>query len=189
MKKTILCIALSIILVCLSGCKAKGPTVAADGTPWSKDWTMVGSKVGVEDPGADFTIRDVKGAKGMFFTSWSMGEAQDEKPGVYEAQIVLLLQEASSAESAQASVDEWLTLAGENYLVTDTAQQICNGQTFTVLTYNFPSDASSYARGASAFAVYGNCAISAEFACQDAFDGDAAEILTNFLEHCHYAAD
>ena len=194
MKKTVLSIILCTVLLCLTACGAKTPTVATDGAPWSEDWIMVGSKLGVEDPGTDFTLRDVKGARKMYFTAWSVGDAQShvnaqgEESDVYDAQLVVLVVEAGSADAAQASVDEWLTLAGENYAVIDTTQQTYNGQPFTVLTYDFASESSAYAQGASAFAVYDDCAISAEFACQDTFEGDAADILTDFLEHCHYAA-
>ena len=195
MKKTVLFITACAMLVCLAGCGEKHPAAAADGAVWSDDWVMVGEKIGVEDPGHDFTLRDVKGAKKMYFTSWSIGDARPhvgtdgEEINVYDAQLVFLLVEAGSAEAAQASVDEWLTLAGETYTVTDTVQQTCNGQQFTLLTYTFASDTSAYARGASAFTVYDGCAVSAEFACQDTFEGDAAEMLTDFLEHCHYAAE
>lgn len=194
MKKTVFCIMLCAILACLAACGAKGPTVAADGSPWDDDWIMVGAKIGAETPGGDFTLRDVKGAKKMTFTAWSVGEsqphtdAQGEESNVYDAQLVILVIEAGTAEAAQTNVDEWLSLAGENYSVTGTTRQTCNGQEFTVLAYDFPSQESAYARGASAFAVYDGCAISAEFACQDSYKGDPAEILTGVLENFHYAA-
>ena len=193
MKKTVFLIMIYTILVCLTDCGAKTPAMAADGTPWSEDWTMIGQKLGVEDPGHGFTIRDIKGAKKMYFTSWSIGDAQPyvsaegEETNVYDAQLVFLL--VDSAESAQANVDEWLAMARDAYSVTDTTQHICNGQEFTVLTYTISSDTNPYARGASAFTVFDNCAVSAEFACQDAFEEDAEEILTDFLEHCHYAVE
>ena len=192
MKKAVL---FMMICALLAGCGQKTPSVAADGTAWSEDWVMVGEKIGVEDPGHDFTLRDVKGAKKMYFTAWSIGDAQPhtgadgEEIDVYDAQLVFLLVESGSAESAQATVDEWLALAGETYAVTGTAQQTCNGQEFTLLSYTFASENSAYARGASAFTVYGGCAVSAEFACQDDFDTDPSEMLTDFLEHCHYAAE
>lgn len=194
MKKTVFCMMLCAILVCLTSCGAKGPTVTADGVPWDDAWIMVGSKIGAEAPGSDFTLRDVKGAKNMTFTAWSVGEAQPhtnaqgEESDVYDAQLVVLVVEAGTADAAQASVDEWLSLAGDAYTVTDTAQQVLGGQEFTVLTYDFSSEASAYAWGASAFAVYGGCAISAEFACQDSYEGDPAEVLTGFLENYRYAA-
>lgn len=195
MKKTILCGFLCALLICLTGCGEKTPTVAEDGTPWSEDWVMVGQNMGVEDPGHGFTLQDVKGAKKMFFTSWSAGEArphvddQGEELDVYEAQLVLLLSVASSAESAQTTVDEWLTMAQDTYVITDTTQKVCNGRTFTILAYDFASDTSAYAHGASAFAVYDTNAISAELACQDTFEGDPVEILTDILEHCHYGVN
>ena len=195
MKKSVLSIILCTVLLCLTACGAKTPTVAADGMTLEEDWIMLSAKIGAEDTGSDFTLRDMKGARKMTFTAWSVGEAQShtnaqgEEADVYDAQLVVLVVEAGSAESAQASVDEWLTLAGENYNLIDTTQQTYNGQPFTVLTYDFASETSAYARGASAFAVYDGCAISAEFACQDTFEGDPANILTGFLEHCHYAAD
>ena len=168
--------------------------MTADGAPWDDDWIMVGLKIGAEAPGAGFTLRDVKGAKKMTFTAWSAGEAQShtnaqgEESDVYDAQLVVLVVEAGTAEAAQASVDEWLSLAGDAYTVDGTAQQVLGGQEFTVLTYGFSSENSAYARGASAFAVYGGCAISAEFACQDSYEGDPMEVLAGFLKNCHYAA-
>ena len=194
MKKTVFCMMLCVILAGLTACGVKGPTVTVDGAAWDDAWIMLGSKIGAEAPGADFTLRDVKGAKKMTFTAWSAGEArpytnaQGEEGNVYDAQLVVLVVEAGTAEAAQATVDEWLSLAGETYTVDDTAQQVLGGLEFTVLTYTFASDTSAYARGASAFTVYDGCAVSAEFACQDGYEGDPAEILTGFLENCHYAA-
>ena len=194
MKKTVVCVMLCAILAGLTACGAKGPTVTADGAAWDDAWIMLGSRIGAESPGAGFTLRDVKGAKKMTFTAWSVGEAQTytdaqgEENNVYDAQLVVLVVEAGTAEAAQANVDEWLSLAGETYNVDDTTQQILGGREFTVLTYGFSSETRAYARGASAFAVYDGCAISAEFACQDSYEGEPAEILTSFLENCHYAA-
>ena len=84
-------------------------------------------------------------------------------------------------------MEEYLDLAAEKYTVTDTAQQTYNGQAFTVLTYTFP-DTSRFASGVSAFAAFDDWSVSVEFACQDTFEGDAREILADFLNHCHYAA-
>lgn len=193
MKQRIRMIFLCAALVCLTGCAAKLPAAAADGAPWSEDWTTLGQTLGVEATGYGLTLRDNKAARNMCFAAWSIGEAQPytnadgEETDLYDAQLVVLLSDAGSAEGARASVDEWLELAADNYAITDTAQQTYNGQTFTVLTYTFPSGTSSFARGISAFTAYGGCAISAEFACRDNFAGDAGEILEDFLDHCHYA--
>lgn len=195
MKKAFLLIMICTMLTCLTGCGAKTPTMAADGTPWNKDWVKLGPTVGVEEPGHGLTLRDEKSAKSMFYTAWSIGEAQSyvnssgTETNRYNAQLVFLLSAADTAEEAQMDVDDWLALAAENYTITDTSQQTYNGQEFTVLTYEFPSDTSPYARGVSAFATRDTRAISAEFAYQDTFGEDAQEILADFLNHCHYAAE
>lgn len=80
-------------------------------------------------------------------------------------------------------------MAADNYTITDTAQQTCSGQEFTVLTYTFSSDTSPSARGVSAFTTFDTWAISVEFACQDTFEENAWEIISDFLDHCHYAAE
>ncbi len=195
MKKTFLLIMICSVLACLTGCGARMPTAAVDGTPWSKDWITLGQTLGVEAPDHGLTLRDDKAARDMCYTAWSIGEAQPyvdasgEETDLYDAQLVLLLKLSGTAEEARINVDEWLDLAADHYTITDTAQQTFNGQEFTVLTYTFSSDTSPFARGVSAFSTFGTWAISAEFACQDTFEGDAGEIMADFLNHCHYAAE
>ena len=46
---------------------------------------------------------------------------------------------------------------------------------------------SPYARGASAFGVYRNYAVSVELICQQNFNRDTGQLLGQFLDHCHYA--
>ena len=192
MKRILALPALCALLLALAGCGPKLPAAAADGEPWSEDWTMVGQKLGVEGPGEAFTLQDVKGSKNLYFTAWSAGEAQThtdsegEEVQVYDAQVVVLLSDKGSDEAAQADVDELLSLAEGSYTLSATAQETHNGQDFTVLTYTFPSG-SAYAQGASAFTVYDGCAVSVEVACQDAFTPPPADILSDFLDHCHYA--
>ena len=194
MKKAILLIVMCTMLVGLTDCGTKTPVMAADGTPWNKDWLQLGPTIGVEKPEHGLTLRDEKSARSMFYTAWSIGEAQShvnasgDETNRYDAQLVFLLSGGGTAEEARMDVDDWLALAVDNYTVTGTAQQTYNGQEFTVLSYTFPSDTSPYAHGVSAFAVFDTWAISAEFACQDTFEEDAQEILADFLNHCHYAA-
>lgn len=193
MKKALRLIMIYTLLTCLTGCGAKMPAKAVDGTAWSEDWIMVGQSMGVEEPGHGLTLRDSKSAKNMDYTAWSIGEAQSyvnssgEETNVYDAQLVLLLSASDTAEDAQISVNEWLDLAEEHYTITDMAQQICNGQEFTALTYTFSSG--PFSHGVSAFTTFDTWAISVEFACQDTFDENAWEIMTDFLDHCHYASE
>ena len=195
MKKRFLLIMICAALLHLSGCAAGVPSEAVDGTPWSADWITLGHMLGVEKPGHGLTLQDDKAAKKMYYAAWSIGEAQPyttadgNETELYEAQLVLLLADSNTADSAQASVNEWLDMAKNSYTVTDIAQRTYNGQEFTVLTYTFASDTSPFARGVSAFSARGIWAISAEFSCQDAFEEDAGEVLADVLEHCHYAAE
>lgn len=193
MKKAFLLTAICVVLACLTGCGARLPAAAVDGAPWSEDWITFGV-LGVEEPGYGLTLRDDKAARDMCYAAWSIGEAQPyvngagEETSLYDAQLVLLLTACDTPEEARRNVEELLSLAGEHYTITDTAQQTFNGQDFTVLTYTFASDTSPFARGVSAFTTFGAWAISVEFACQDDLAEDGMDILTDFLEHCHYAA-
>lgn len=195
MKKAFLLVMICGMLACLAGCKVQLPAEAVDGTPWSEDWLTLERTLGIEEPGHGLTLRDNKMAKNMSYAAWSIGEAQSytnasgEETNLYDAQLVLLLMASDTAEEAQTSIDEWLDLAAENYTITDTAQQTCNGQEFTVLTYTFSSDTSPFARGVSAFTTFDTWAISFEFACQDTFEENAWEIMADVLNHCHYAAE
>lgn len=194
MKKAFLLVMVCCMLAGLTGCKAQLPAKAVDGTPWNEDWLTLEQTLGVDESGYGLTLRDHKVTRNMSYATWSIGEAQPyvnasgEETNLYDAQMVLLMMASDTAEEAQMSVDEWLDLAAEHYIISDTARQTFNGQEFTVLTYTFSSDTSSFARGVSAFTTFDTWAISVEFACQDTFEENAWEILADFLNHCHYAA-
>ena len=130
----------------------------------------------------------------MYYATWSMGEAETivngdgDEAQVYDAQIYLLLAGYDSTGKAEDAAAEWLSMASERYAVEVSGEEAHNGQDFTVMAYTYTSEENPYARGASAFGVYGNYAVSVELSCQEGFDGNAPDILANFLEHCHYAA-
>lgn len=196
MKKRFLALIICAAALCLTGCGAEAPTEAADGTPWSGDWITLGNVLGVEELGHGLVFQTDLAARRMHYASWSLGEARSYTTAegieteLYDAQLVLLLEAARTAKSAREKVDEWLEMAAEVYTVTGTAQETYNGKEFTVVTYTFPtSDINPFTHGISAFTVCGTRAVSAEFSCQDTFEGDAGEILADVLEHCHYAAE
>lgn len=183
-------------LLCLNGCGAAVPETAADRTAWSEEWVTVGDVVGVETP-EGMTPRensDALSAKGMFYATWSIGEAEEifnengDQAQVYDAQVYLLLSGFNDTVKAEETAAEWLGLAYEQYAVDAEAAETCNGQEYTVITYTYTSETNPYAWGISAFGNYGNYAVSVELSCREAFDGNALDILADFLEHCHYAA-
>lgn len=183
-------------LLCLTGCGGAAPETAADGTAWSETWVTVGNVLGVETP-EGMTPRensDALSAKGMYYAAWSIGEGETavnedgDEAQVYDAQVYLLLAGYDSTAKAETAAAEWLDMASTQYDVETTESENYNGQEFTVITHAYTSETNPYARGASAFGVYGNYALSVELSCREDFDGDALELLADFLEHCHYAA-
>lgn len=183
--------------LCLTSCTSPPPPArAADGTDWSEDWVTVGGVLGVDTPeGLDpRENNEALAANGMYYATWSAGEAvpytneDGDEAQLYDAQVYLLLAGYVEAEKAETNAAQWLELAQERYAVGETRSVSCNGQEFTVITYTFDSDANPYARGASAFGVYRDYALSIELSCQDSFEGDPLETLTGFLESCHYSA-
>ena len=185
------------LCLCLAGCAdAPPPERAADGLTWADDWITVGGVVGVDTP-EGMTPREnnqALAANGMYYAAWSIGEGEPytnedgDEVELYDAQIYFLLGGHKSAQAAGDTLAQWLDMAQQQYLVGGTTEETHNGVDFTVLTYVFPSEDNPYARGASAFGVYGDCALSVELTCREGFDGDAARLLAGFLDNCHYAA-
>lgn len=196
MKRTAVCLLIAALCLGLTGCAAlPTPERAADGAAWSEEWVTVGGVVGVDTPDG-MTSREnneALAAKGMYYAAWSVGEgepytnAEGEEATLYDAQVYLLLGGCKSGEEAQDTMAQWLEMAQAQYAVSGTAEAAHNGQTFSLITYTFDGEANPYARGASAFGVYRNYAISVELACREGFDGDAEELLAQFLDNCHYA--
>lgn len=193
LRRGILCL---LCLLCLTACGAPDPETAADGTAWSSSWVTVGNVLGIETP-EDMTPRensDALSVKGIYYATWSMGEAETivnedgDEAQLYDAQIYLLLAGYDDTEKAEEAAAEWLGMTSEQYAVEATGKETYNGQDFTVIDCTYVSETNPYARGASAFGIYGNYAVSAELSCRERFDGNAPEILADFLEHCHYAA-
>ncbi len=186
---------LLILCLCLTGCGQPIPVQAADGAPWNDDWVTVGGIIGVDTP-AGITHQennDSLSIKGMYYATWSIGEAEPyvnddgNEAQLYDAQIYLLLAGYDGAEKAEESTAEWEAIANDHYAVEQTMPVTCGGLEFTLLTYTYVSETNPYARGASAFGVYRNYAINVEVSCREGFAGSPQEILSDFLEHCHYS--
>ena len=197
--KKLVALALTLCaMLTLTGCSGKYPERAADGSAWDKDWTILGTVLGVEEPGDGLTLSEnpvVLTGDDTHYATWTIGEAtaytneDGDEAELYDAQLYLLLYGCADAGSADEAVADWIEREQEVYHITDTINEICNGQAYTVLLYEAVSDTNPYARGAVAFGVYENYAVSAELTCVDSFTGDVHTILTNFLNGCHYSAE
>lgn len=195
MKRKLAVLLTAVFCASLAGCGSVPPARAADGADWSDNWVTVGNVVGVDTP-AYLEPRenlDTLSVNGMYYATWSAGEpepfvnGEGEDAELYDACLYLLLAGYNAAEKAEDAAAEWLAMARERYDVQEVAQEVFNGQAFTVVTYTFPSETNPYDRGASAFGVYRNYAISAELSCRDTFGGEAWVVLDDFLRACHYA--
>ena len=196
MKRTMITLLFCALCLCLSGCGfVLLPEKAADGLDWDKEWVTVGYVVGVDTPDG-MEARENNEAlqdRGMSYATWSIGQAvphtneDGDASQVYDAQVYLLLSGAESAGLAEDTLAQWQEMAAERYVIEGTEARTHNGQEYTVITYTFDSETNPYARGASAYGVYRNYAVSAEFVCREDFDGDAAGLLARFLDNCHYA--
>ena len=78
-QKFLVCSALLILLLGLCSCE-RYPAEAVDGTPWDKNWTMLGSVLGVESPGNGFTLQDnnlAMAANDSYLATWTSGEPKE----------------------------------------------------------------------------------------------------------------
>ena len=170
------------------------PTQAEDGSAWDSSWEMLGSVMGVEDPGNGFTLLNNDTAlagNDTFYASWVAGEsspytnAEGKEVDLYPAQIYLLLYGCGDGESAREAKADWMAREEETYRVRDRREASYNGQTFDLLLYDCGSPTNPYSRGVSAFGIFGNYVIIAELTCTEAFPGDEEALLADFLEGCH----
>ncbi len=192
-------VVLSLLLcACLTACSGEEvplPERAADGAEWSADWVTVGGLAGVDTPEGLKLLEnlDALGEKGIYYASWVMGEgtpyvnSEGNDTRLYDVQICLLLSEGETEEQASETLEDWKSMAVSQYAVDETWEGTYNGQDFFVMTCTYPEGTNPYERGASAFGAYGTCAAVVEISCREGFGGDLVEMLTGFLEQCHWA--
>ena len=197
MKRSISTFLILLSLILLAGCGARYPAETSTGEPWDKSWEILGSVLGVEELGGDFTLLDnnaILTTQDTYLATWVCGEAKDfvnaegADADLYEAELFVLLQGCKDEENAQLAIDAWMELARESYDFSEPRTEVYNGQAYTVLTYTVDSETNPYCRGVSAFAVFENYAVNAEITCAPTYSGDEAAILADFLGGCHYAA-
>ncbi len=194
MKKTAL-IYILIFCLTLSACGAKVPEKTAQGAAWGRDWTTIGSFLGVE-PMEGWTMQrneDVLAAEGTFYTSWTKGGAipytsdSGDKITTYDAQIHLVAMELDTPEDAEETAAQWQSLAREWYPDMEKSTGEFAGQSFQITAYSFPQSSGPASNGASATGIRGNWAIQVDVVTLEGFCQEPLDVLADFLEHCHYA--
>ena len=178
----------------LTGCSVL-PSASKNDTVVNSEYVTIGSSLTVHNIDTRLTLisnMDALSADGLYYASWTAGSSEPyenfagDTVDLYDAQLYLLLGEFKSSDTAQENMDNWLTAGQTNYDVTEEKNVTCNGQSYTMVTYNFRNEENPYAHGVSAFGVYQNLAVCVELTCRENYQEDLEEMLTEFLNNCTY---
>lgn len=192
----LLAAAVCVAIFALHRWQPKLPERDAAGAPWDESWVTLGDVLGVEQPGGDFALIDnnsILTAEDTFFANWGSAatfpytDEDGEESELNEAQLFLLLQGCRDAENAQLAKAEWIEREQGNYRILETRRAAHGDQDYELFAYETASEDNPYARGATAFAVRANYALTAELTCTDAYGGDPAAILGAFLDGFHFS--
>lgn len=193
-KGYLLCVGAAAALL-LGGCAM--PQTGDEPLPTDDEGNLqVGSRLTVAPPGNGLELLESNSAlssRGMYYATWAAGDPEPyensdgENVDLYDLQLYLLAEETGSPEEGEDAADTWMDDARENYDVQTEETQSCNGQDYTVLTYDCIDPDTPYDRGVSAFTVSGDSAVCIELTCVEAFQEDLGEIMTEFLECCTYS--
>lgn len=186
-------IVFTCLLLFITGCSLT-PQRARDKGDKQDGQTAVGSIMTVEAP-KEFTLldnKDVLAADGLYYATWVAGNSvkyensDGDTIDLYDAQLYLLASEAKDEKQAEKSRQAWLASAEDNYKIQTTDTLTCNGQSYTVISYDCISEDSPYDHGVSALGVCGTNAVCAELTCTKDYEGDLTALLTDFLDNCQY---
>ena len=195
MKKLSFILTTLLLLLLLTAC-GKYPQKDLAGNQWNRNWEMLGTVLGVEPPGNDFSLSQnasILTGDDTFYATWRTGEPtkwvneDNEKVDLYPAQIYLLLYGCADETKAGEAMEDFIAKEKGSYTVRDTVSETFNGQEYTILLYDCGSETNPYNRGASAFAVYRNYVVSAELTCVEGYEGNEHALLDGFLSGCHFS--
>ena len=185
----ILCAAAS-----LTGCSLL-PSLSNSDAVTDSEYVTVGRHLTVHNTDTRLTLLDnidVLSADGLYYASWVSGDPEPyensdgDTADLYGAQLYLLMGEFKNSDMAQKNLESWFAAGQTNYDITDEVSVTCNGQSYTVIIYNFQNEENPYSRGVSAFGVYEDLAICVELTCREGYQEDIQEMLTDFLNNCTY---
>lgn len=185
------------IMLTLTGCSSSASSAIQEETePAEAEHLNIGSYLSIQDVDKRLHLLkniDALAADGLYYASWVTGDAQPyensdgDTVDLYDASLYLLSGEFKNTQYAQENMDSWLAAAKENYEVLNEEEITCNGQVYSLITYNTTHEDNPYARGISAFGVCENCAVCIELTCLDEFTEDLRDILVDFLNCCSYS--
>ncbi len=187
--KTAACILTALLALTSAGCSQSAGN--DDTKPLvNEDYVTIGSRLTIHNTDSRLTLRDNMDAlssDGLYYATWIAGESESyensdgDMVDLYDAQLYLLLGEHKTADAAQESMNSWLDAGRSNYHVTEEKSILCNGQPYTMITYDFTNKENPYSHGVSAFGVFENCSVCVELTCRENYEEDLPEMLNGFL--------
>lgn len=193
-KKIILVLSGIVLVLIITGCTAFSTDSRQDAGQDTSDVVMIGNRLTVHNTDKRLSLisnMDALSADGLYYASWSAGEAQPfenadgETVDLYDAQLHLLASECTDPKTAEKNMNEWLESGRSNYDVSTEETLVCNDQSYTVITYRFKSE-NPYPNGISAFGTNENLAVCIELRCREDYDVNLSEMLSAFLNSCKY---
>lgn len=194
MKKLTAIILTLVLLLGLCGCVqgARRPAVMSDGTPWDNSWTGLGSQIGIEQPGGDFSLLVTNGSTkdaGLYYATWIAGKETILENDVcaYDTQLYLMAEPCTLATDAEDTLALWREQLGSDFLLTEERQLTAAGVTYTLLFYDCLAEDAHYACGVMALGVHNATAITVDLARVEDCDLDLETFIEEFLNGFHFA--
>ena len=173
------------------------PSSTLDGQDWNQNWTILGHYFGVEEMDNGLTLLEnpvILTGSDTHYATWSYGESSTyinedgDETDLYPAEVYMLAYGVEDGDPAD-TINEWMEREREVYAIESTKSLTSNAMDYQVMVYTVTSETNPYSTGAIAFASYQNYAVTIEVSCTGDYDGDAYELLSSFLESCHYGVD
>lgn len=180
--------------VTLTGCSLL-PFLSDSGTVTDAEYVKIGRYLTVHNTDTRLTLLDnidLLSADGLYYASWVSGDPEpyENSSGdtidLYDMQLYLLMGEFKNQDAAQKNMESWLAAGQTNYDITGEETVTCNGQSYTVIIYNFQNEENPYSYGVSAFGVHEELAVCVELTCREGYQEELQEMLTDFLNNCTY---
>lgn len=183
----------------LCGCSSSLLTPEPLNDTWADlGYAKIGHSLTIENSDNRFTLlenRDTLSSDGLYYVTWTIGDSipfensDGDTVDLYDAHLYLLLGEYSSPDRASENMGKWLATGKNNYEVLAEEEITCNGQTYTMISYNFNGADNPYAKGVSFFGACNKSAVCIELTCRENFTEDLKEIMIQFLEHCTFESN
>ncbi|MCM1539868.1 MAG: hypothetical protein NC121_01260 [Blautia sp.] len=194
--KIVICIAIVALFSLAGYYYVSFPMQAEQEDTWSDSgFLQVGHHLTIQNADNRLALldsKDVLSANGLYYAAWSMGDSvpyensEGATVDLYDAQLYLVLGEHKNEEEARKDMIKWMDAARGNYEILAEEEIVCNGQSYSLLTYNCVSESNPYERGVSAFGVYNDTSVCVELTCREGVEEDLGNILVSFLNNCTY---